>query len=494
MLTVLTFTAAVLLAQDPFAEIKKHVTRFQLANGLTFIILERHQAPVAAFYTYADVGSVQEVKGITGLAHMFEHMAFKGTPKIGTKNYAEEKNSLDRVDQAFIALRAERQKGDKADKAKLEQLEKDFEAAQEGAAKFVETNEFGRIIEQAGGRNLNATTGSDRTDYYFSLPSNAAELWFYLESERFLNPVLREFYKEAGVVREERRMRTDSNPLGRLLEEFLAASYKAHQYGEPGIGHMSDLMSFTRKDAEAFFEKYYGPSNLVCVVVGDVDPKRMRTLAETYFSRLKPRPKPEPLRTVEPEQNVERRLTMRAQAQRVVVLGYHKPPATDVDGPVYDTIGSILSEGRSSRLHRELVTKKKVAVAAGGFPDFPGEKYPSLFLFFGMTAPGKTNEDLEKDMMIEIDRLKNELVTDEELNGVKRRWRAGLLSQMNSNTSMAGLLAKFEVLMGSWEEAFNYLEKVNKVTAADVQRIAKKTFVDNNRTVAYMEPLQKASK
>jgi predicted Zn-dependent peptidase len=139
------------------------------------------------------------------------------------------------------------------------------------------------------------------------------------------------------------------------------------------------------------------------------------------------------------------------------------------------------------------VTKQKVAVAAAGFPDFPGEKYPSLFTFYGVTAPGKTNEDLEKAMMAEIVRLKNELVSEEELNGVKRRWRAGLLSQMNSNTSMAGLLAKFEVLMGNWAEAFDYLEKVNKVTAADVQRVAKKTFVDSNRTIAYLEPLQKAS-
>lgn len=480
---------SVLPAQDSFAEFKGRVTKFTLDNGLKFIVAERHQAPVASFYTYADVGSVQDPKGQTGLAHMFEHMAFKGTPTIGTTNYAEEKLSLDRVDQAFLALRAERDKGAKADKAKLEQLQKDFDAAQAGAGKFVVTNEFGRVIEQAGGRGLNASTAHDRTDYFFSLPSNEAELWFYLESERWLHPVLREFYKEASVVREERRMSVDSQPMGRMLEEFLHAAYLAHPYGERGIGFMSDLENFTRMDAEDFFQKNYGPSNLTCVVVGDVDPKKMREFAEQYFGRIPARPKGEPTRTVEPPQNIEKRLKMQAQAQRVLIMGYHKPAATDPESPIYDAIGSLLSDGRSSRLTRDLVTQKKVAVAAGGFPDFPGEKYPGLFVFFGYPAPGKSNEEFEKEMAGEIDRLKNELVSAEELEGVKRRARANLLGGLDSNTGLAQLLAKFEVLTGNWENLFTYLDKMEKVTPQDIQRISKQTFVDTNRTVAYLEPM-----
>jgi len=483
----LTFLAG-LGAQDSFAEFKGRVTKFTLANGLKFIVAERHQAPVASFYTYADVGSVQDPKGQTGLAHMFEHMAFKGTPTIGTTNFAEEKLSLDRVDRAFIALRAERDKGAKADKAKLEELQKAFDAAQEGAGKFVVTNEFGRVIEQSGGRGLNASTAHDRTDYFFSLPSNEAELWFYLESERWLHPVLREFYKEAAVVREERRMSVDSSPMGRMIEEFLHAAYLAHPYGERGIGYMSDLENFTRKDAEDFFEKNYGPSNLTCVVVGDVDPKKIRELAETYFGRIPPRAAGEPTRTIEPPQKVERRIKMQAQAQRVLIMGYHKPSGTDPDSPIYDAIGSLLSDGRSSRLTRNLVTQKKVAVAAGGFPDFPGEKYPGLFVFFGYPAPGKTNEEFEKEMAGEIERLKNELVSDEELAGVKRRFRANILGGLDSNTGLAQLLAKFEVLTGSWENLFTYLDKAEKVTPADIQRVAQATFVDTNRTVGYLEP------
>ena len=300
--------------------------------------------------------------------------------------------------------------------------------------------------------------------------------------------MLREFYKEAAVVREERRMSVESNPVGRLLEEFLHAAYIAHPYGERGIGYMSDLENFTRKNAEDFFQQHYGPSNLTCVIVGDVDPKKMRELAETYFGRIPARPKGEPTRTIEPPQNVERRLTMQAQAQRIMIMGYHKPAATDPESPIYDAIGNLLSEGRSSRLTRVLVTQKQVAVAAGGFPDFPGEKYPGLFVFFGYPAPGKTNEEFEKEMSAEIERLKTELVSAEELAGVKRRFRAGLLGGLDSNTGLAQSLAKFDVLTGSWENLFTYLDKIEKVTPEDIQRVAKQTFVNTNRTVAYLEP------
>ena len=480
-------------AQDAFQAVESKVTDFTLANGMKFIVLERHEAPVVSFYTYADVGSVQEVKGITGLAHMFEHMAFKGSKKIGVKNYEEEKNALERVDQAFLALRAERDKGRDADTTKLKKLEDDFKAAQEGAGKFVVPNEFSTIVDQAGGRGMNASTSWDKTDYFFSLPSNALELWFYLESERFLEPVLREFYKEAAVVREERRMRTESNPIGKLLEEFLAAAYKAHPYGEPVVGHMSDLNSFTRGQAEEFFRRYYAPSNLVSVVVGDVDPQRVRDLAETYFGRIQGGPKPEPLRTIEPPQEAERRITLRTQAQRIILIGYHKPDIRHPDNAVYDALSSLLSEGRSSRLYQALVQKKKVAVQTAGFPGLPGQKYPGLFLFYAVTAPGKSNDEAEKAMLEEIDRLRNELVSADDLQAVKNRARAALLRLLEANVSMAMNLAEYQVLTGDWRNLFKYLEKIDAVTPADIQRVAKETFVDKNRTVGVIEPLQTAA-
>ena len=490
----LVICAAVLVgalhAQDSFQSIQSHITSFTLKNGMTFIVLERHQAPVASFLTYADVGSVQEVKGITGLAHIFEHMAFKGSPKIGGNNYAEERNALDQVDRAFYAMRDERRKGDKADPEKLKKLEAAFEAAQDGAEKFVVKGEFADAIDRVGGRDLNAATAQDWTRYFFSLPSNSAELWFYLESERFLNPVLREFYKEKDVVMEERRMRTENEPIGKLLEETTHIAFKAHPYSEPVVGHMSDLREITREDAAAFFKKYYQASNLVSVIVGDVNTKTMREWADTYFGRLPGAPKPEPLRTVEPPQDAERRTAMHLKSERVLLMAYHAQDINHPDYPVFRAMSGVLSEGRSSRLYSDLVRDKKIAVMATGFSGFPGNKYSGLFAFAAFPAPGHTNAEIEKALDAEIERLKNEMVSQEELEGVKRRARAGLISSLDDNIGLANALADYQVLTGDWRNLFRQLDKLAAVTPADIQRVAKATFTAQNKTVASIEPIE----
>ncbi|HYZ82813.1 MAG TPA: pitrilysin family protein [Bryobacteraceae bacterium] len=493
LVAALVLSVAPAFSQESFQEVQKRISEFTLKNGMKFIVLERHQAPVASFYIYVDAGTVQEPAGKTGIAHMMEHMAFKGTSTIGSKNYAEEKNSIEHVDKLFYELRAERDKGAKADPEKLKKLEADFKAAQEAAMQFVEPNEFGRAIEEAGGRGLNASTAMDKTDYFFSLPSNSAELWFFLESERFRDPVYREFFKERDVVREERRMRTESNPIGKAVEEFLAVAYKAHPYGNPGVGHASDIENYTRQDALEFFKKYYIPANTTAVIVGDVDPKEMKRLAEMYFGRLPTAEKPDIVRTTEPPQPGERRVTLHLNAQRVLVMGYHKPASTDPENAVYEAIGSILSDGRSSRLYRSLVQDKKLAVAAAGQEGFPGNKYPNLFLFYAFTAPGKTNDEVEKAMLAEIERLKNEPVSKEELDAVKARERASMIHMLQDNTGMAQSLAAYQVLFGDWRKLFDQLNELEKVTPEAIQRVAKKTFSPENRSVATIEPAQQAS-
>jgi predicted Zn-dependent peptidase len=487
---LVAWLAAPVGAQSSFAAVESKVTEFTLKNGMKFIVLERHETPVASFLTYADVGDAQDPKGQTGMAHLFEHMAFKGSQNIGTTDHVKERLALERVDRAFIALRDERRKGARADQQKLRQLENEMASAQEEAGKYVTPNEFGDVIERGGGRNLNAFTAMDTTNYFFSLPSNAMELWFYLESERFLSPVLREFYKEKNVVMEERRMRVESQPIGKLVEEFLSVAYKAHPYGVSGVGHMSDLQSISRADAEAFFKKYYTPSNLIAVIVGDVDPRRVRQLAETYFGRIPGGPKPEPIDTVEPPQEGERRVALQLQSQRVIIIGYHKPDMNDPDNAVYNAISGILSEGRSSRLSRALVRDKQVAVQTGGFPGFPGQKYPGLFLFYAFTAPGKTNEDAERALDVEIERLKKDLVTREELDGVKRRARANLIRQLEDNSQMAVSLSSWESLTGDWRNLFRQLDKINAVTPEDIRRVAQKIFTRNNRTVGTIDPVE----
>jgi len=238
LLAILVQGALPALSQD-VAALEKSITTFTLDNGLRFIVVERHEAPVFSYVSMCKVGSVNEVPGITGLAHMFEHMAFKGSKQIGTRNYAKEKKALDAVDAAQAAWWHAKISG--ASEEEVKAAKDAMVAAEEAAGQYVVTNEFGNIVEQAGGAGLNATTQSDVTTYFYKLPSNKLELWAYLESQRFIHPVFREFYKERDVVEEERRMRTDSSPFGRLLEEFVTTAYKAHPYGQPTIGHMSDL-------------------------------------------------------------------------------------------------------------------------------------------------------------------------------------------------------------------------------------------------------------
>ncbi len=244
----------------------------KLANGLTVVISERPEAPVFSFFTHVDAGSVQDPMGKTGLAHMFEHMAFKGTDTIGTRDYAGEKVALAKVETAYAAYIAERDKPVDRDEQKLKQLDQNWKDAIAAADKFSApyNNEFGKIVESEGGEGLNAFTDLDETGYHYSFPMNRLELWAYLESERFLQPVMRQFYKERNVVIEERRLRTDSNPIGRLLEQFVEEAFAAHPYHRPTIGWISDLNSFSATDAQNFFDKYYVPSNMVVTVVGDV--------------------------------------------------------------------------------------------------------------------------------------------------------------------------------------------------------------------------------
>ncbi|MGZ8833131.1 MAG: M16 family metallopeptidase, partial [Thermoanaerobaculia bacterium] len=268
---LLALTAGFLRAQD-LASFEKKTTVRRLDNGLTFIIQERHEAPVFSYATVVNSGSAQEVPGITGLAHMFEHMAFKGSQNMGTTNYPEEKAALQKVEASYKAFDLERRKPVGRDEAKVKELEKTFKDAIAAADKFVVANEFSKIVDASGGTGMNAFTASDETVYFFNMPSNQFELWAFLESERFYAPVFREFYKERDVVQEERRMRYESSPVGRLILQFLSTAFVAHPYGTPGIGWSSDLQSFSAADAEIFFKKYYVPSNMVIAVVGDVNP------------------------------------------------------------------------------------------------------------------------------------------------------------------------------------------------------------------------------
>ncbi len=478
-------------AQD-LASFEKRVTTKVLPNGLTVLVVERPEAPVFSFFTYVDVGADREFPGITGLAHMFEHMAFKGTDRIGTTNYDAEKVALEKVERAYQAFDAERRRETGRDERKVAELEKAWKDAIAGADKFVVKNEFGEIIEREGGTGLNAFTSYDETGYHYSLPSNRIELWAYLESERFLHPVMREFYKERDVVHEERRMSTDSRPVGRLVEQFLGAAFIAHPYGRPVVGWPSDLQSFSETDAEQFFKRYYVPSNMIVTVVGDVKAAEVFPIVEKYLGRLPAGPKPEPLRTAEPPQKAEREVILRETAQPFYLEGYHKPNARDRDDAVYDVIQDLMSSGRTSRLYRLLVRDKKIAATAAGFNEFPGQKYPNLFVFFAVSSPGHTPGETRDAIRAEIERVKNEDVTDDELKMIKTRAKANLMRQLGNNQGLALRLGEAQALFGDWRELFRQVDRIDKVTPADIRRVANQTFIASNRTVAMIESTQLA--
>jgi predicted Zn-dependent peptidase len=478
--------AALPASAQSLADFEKKVTVRTLPNGWTFIVCERPEAPVFSFATHVNVGSAQEVPGITGIAHMFEHMAFKGTDRIGTKDYAAEKKGLDKVDQAYAAYDSERRRLH-PDAEKVKALQKAWKDAQEEAGQYVVKNEFGEIVEREGGVGLNAGTGADSTVYLYSLPSNKLELWAYLESDRFLHPVFREFYKERDVVKEERRMRTESNPIGRLVEQFGLVAFSAHPYQHPVVGYMSDLDSFSREDAEKFYRTYYVPSNMVTALVGDVKAAEAMPLLEKYFGRVPKGDPPPPIRTVEPKQIAEKTVRIPDPAQPFYLEGYHKPGATDPEAPIYQAIVDVLSNGRTSRLYRSLVRDKQVAAVARSFGSYPGDKFPNLFIIFALPAPGHTNDEVRDAIRAELERLKKEDITAEELAMVKTRAKASLIEGLNSNMGLANNLSDYQTTFGDWKEIFRSVEKIDRVTQSDIRRVAGQLFVDTNRTVAMVD-------
>jgi predicted Zn-dependent peptidase len=477
--------AATARAQD-VASFEKKTTVKRLANGLTVVICERPEAPVFSFFTHVDVGSDREVPGITGLAHMFEHMAFKGTDKIGTNDYAAEKPALERMEQAYQEYDLARRREVGRDEAQIARLEKAFQEAAEAAQQYVVENEFGQIVEQEGGEGLNAFTSADATGYHYSLPSNRLELWAYLESERLLHPVFREFYKERDVVYEERRMRTESRPFGRLFEAFQSAAFAAHPYGQPVVGWPSDLQSFSVTDAQKFFDTYYVPANMVVTLVGDVKAREALPLIEKYFGRLPARPAPPPLRTLEPPQTVERTVVLKDPSQPIFIEGYHKPGERDKDDMVFEALQDLLSSGRTSRLYRALVRDKKLAAQSGGFNGYPGGKYPNLFVFYAISTPGHTPEEVRDAIHVEIERVKNEDITDEELKMIRVRAKADLVRGLADNSGLAFQLGGAQARYGDWRELFRRVARIEGITKADLRRIANATFVESNRTVGIL--------
>jgi predicted Zn-dependent peptidase len=466
-----------------------------LPNGMKLLLVDRHDDPAVAGGWVAHVGSSNERPGITGIAHLFEHMMFKGTPTIGTTNYqrdleiiSEQEQLRDQMREEEAKMRAAWRRGDIDDLLKPEnktaryrELEKKFNnliAEQRG---ILVKNEFDKIYRSAGGSGMNAFTSDDMTAYFISVPANKLELWMWMESERILNPVFREFYSERDVVFEERRMRTESTPLGKFEETFNSVFWESHPYGWPTVGWPSDIPAISKAQADVFYATYYAPQNITVILVGDFDPAKTTSLVKKYFGRI-PRGKTEApeVVTLEVKQPAEKRMNAEAETNPQVDILWHTVPFGHKDSYALAILGQILST-RTGRLYKGLVLGKEMATETWAHQ--MSQKWAGAFNAGGEAKDGHTPAEVEAAIYAEIEKLQRDEVPAEELQKVKNNFAAAEYRKLSSNMAILMHLV-FNEGLGTWREVNEAAAKYQAVTAADVKRVALQYFTKENRAVA----------
>jgi len=483
------FGLAPLLGQG----LEEKVTVHTLKNGLTVLFGERHGAPVFSTMYGFKVGSVDEVPGITGTAHLFEHMAFKGTPVIGTRDYEKEKVLIEKIAQVGREWSIELAKGEKGDKEKVAWLRAELTKLEQEQKQYIVKDEIDLVYSNAGGTGLNAGTGTDQTMYIISLPANQFELFCLMESERIRNTVLREFYTERSVIQEERKQTTDAVPTRLLGEMFMGAAFIAHPYKNPVVGWASDINSVTLEEAQVFKQKYYTPNNCVLAIVGDVVPEKAIPLVEKYFGDIPRGEDPPIFRTEEPKQLGERRVRFEFDAEPLLMMGYHKPTFPSKEDAAASVLAYILTTGRTSRIYKDLIQDKQLAVSVYAGAASPGARYPNLFTFNAVPRFPHTLEEVEKAILEHVEKAKTEPVTEHELQKVKNNIEASYIRSMGSNFGIAMTLVRYQLLFGDWKLFLKYRELITSVTAADIMDFAKTYLTPENRTVAYLVKKAKAS-
>ena len=471
------------------------VKEHQLSNGMKVLLLERNDAPSISGGWVARVGSVDERPGITGMAHLFEHMMFKGTPTIGTKDYEKDIEIIAAQEKVRDAMRSEERRmremwrrGEITDlqdpdqkTAEWKQLNEEFKKLVEDHRKVIVKNEFDRIYTANGGSRMNAYTSYDHTAYFISVPANKLELFMWMESERLFRPVFREFYAERDVVFEERRMRTESTPLGKFFESFNSLFWESHPYSWPIIGWPSDIPAISKKQADAFYATYYMPQNLTLVLVGDFKTKPALAMAEKYFGRLKKgEGLPPDVVTLEQPQKAEKRFYAEAETNPNVDIYWHTPAFGHKDTYPLSVLSQVLST-RTGRLHKELVLGKKMATDTWAWQG--ARKYAGEFNMGAEITEGNTPEMAEQEIYRLIEQVKTEPVPTTELQKVKNNFAAAEYRRLSSNHPILMQIMRSEGL-GNWREINEAGPKIQAVTPADLQRVAKKYFTKENRAVA----------
>ncbi len=498
--TIALLATAVLLCSLPAAaqDAEVPVKEFFLENGMEILMVERHESPTVTGGWLARVGSVNEEVGATGIAHLFEHMMFKGSRTIGTTDYEQEAEIMGKLDAVRLEMDAEYERMREAKRRgeitgsiylpenqteRLAELREKMQALQEQQKAFIVNNEFDQIYTEAGGSGMNAGTWEDGTFYFNVVPSNKLELWFWMESERLLNPVFREFYSERDVVREERRRGVESDPTAKFEEQFDFMFWGSVPYHHPTLGWPSDIESVGRAQADKFFATYYAPNNITVALVGDFDSERALALAKQYFGRI-PRGdnEPPPMVTEEIEQLTERRMTAQADTNPSVQIRWHTVPFVHNDVYAVDVLEEVLS-GRTGRLYKSLVEAEQIAT---GEPYAAGRafKYGGFLEIGAELAEGVDHQTVEEALLTEVQRLKDEPVPQRELQKVKNQSLADSYRRLQSNYFLMVQLLWYRA-SGDWRYLNDSPAKFQAVTAEDVQRVANTYFTDTGRNVLW---------
>lgn len=482
------FVALLLTAVNAHAfDLDKKVVKTKLKNGLTVLMLERHLSPTVSLYIRYRIGAVDEQNGQSGAAHLLEHMMFKGTTSIGTNNYKAEKKILDAIEKTGNLLDKEKRKGTNADSKIVEQLVLRLKKLQNDHKKYFIPNEIDRLYTENGGLDMNASTGQDVTTYHVSLPANKIELWARIESDRLLNPVFREFYTERDVVMEERRQRVESDPDGKLYEQFMSAAFKIHPYGRPIIGWEKDLMNLNPASVKKIYARYQDPARIVIAVVGDMKPQDTLKLIDKYFGRISTVKKNLHVIPEEPQQKEERRVKVEFDANPMMIMGFHKPNAPAREDYILDVLDTILTTGRTSRLFKLLVTDRQIAKSVSSVNGLPATRYPNLFTISAQPRHPHTNRELEEIILQEIEKIKTSPVTSDELIKAKNIIKTDYIKNLDSNSEIASMLSYYEVLLGDYRYISEYPKIIDQVTAEDIMNVAEVYFTKTNRTIAVLE-------
>jgi predicted Zn-dependent peptidase len=487
-----------LATHAPFAGSAENDSSFEvhtLSNGLKLVLVPRHLSPTVAGGWIARVGSVNEAPGITGMSHLFEHMMFKGTRVIGTKDYKKDIALIEQQEKIRAEMRAEitkmrdRQRRGEIDDImspdnmsdRYRELEKQFDALVEQQRANMVKNEFNNILQNNGGTFINAFTNDDMTVYFETLPANKLELWFWLESDRLKNRVFREFYSERDVVFEERRMRTESTPTGKFRESFESIFWTSSPYGNPVVGWPSDIANITKAQADEFYDLFYAPQNLTAVLVGDFDPKATLKMAEQYLGSIPAgkRPAPEMI-TSEVKQIAEKRFYGEAETNPAISLKYHTVPFVHGDVPALEVVAGLLNSP-TGRIQRSLVLKQQVATSGSANQGY--KKFEGSFDIDAEAKEGQTPEQVEQAMYAELERLKKEPVPADELQSVKNRYLTSAYRSLNSNFRV---MLRYLVGEGFGDlNGFDRVEAgVQQVQPEDIMRVANTYFTRENRAVA----------